>query len=122
MPAENRHQDWVIRLDHALEYRKVRKALALAAEIGVDQSAVSRWRKKRSISIEHAVDLCNALDISLDWLLTGRGDIEGHKKAASLEDILACRLFTDLPGDKAKLAARRLIDLLTLIVSKPPHA
>jgi len=65
LPSQNPHQNWVTRLDQALEYRKIRKAHALAAEIGVDQSAVSRWRKRRSISIDNAVALCNALDISL---------------------------------------------------------
>jgi len=57
-----------------------------------------------------------------DWLLTGRGDIEGHKARQPLEDILASRLFSDLPVDKAKLATRRLIDLISVIVSKPNDA
>ncbi len=77
-------QEWGQRLQYALNRRGVRKLYALAVELGVDESALSRWRQGRSITLANAVTLCQTLDISLDWLLLGRGDIEEH--LASDED------------------------------------
>ena len=36
--------EWGDRLEHALCRRRVNELYALAAEIGVDDSAISRWR------------------------------------------------------------------------------
>jgi transcriptional regulator with XRE-family HTH domain len=57
----------------------VRKLYPLALEIGVDESALSRWRHGQQISLENAVRLATHLDVSLDWLLTGRGTLDGHR-------------------------------------------
>lgn len=67
------------RLVHIFDIRKIPKAYALAVEIGVDESCISRWRKGGSISIKNAIELCRALDVSLDWLLTGRGHVDQHR-------------------------------------------
>ncbi|MDJ1159089.1 helix-turn-helix transcriptional regulator [Chelatococcus sp. SYSU_G07232] len=71
--------DWGKRLQHALLKRRISKLYALAAEIGVNESAMSRWKKSDAISVHNAIQLCAALDISLDWLLMGRGSIDAHK-------------------------------------------
>jgi transcriptional regulator with XRE-family HTH domain len=94
--------DWGERLQQALRQRKIRKLHALAVEIGVDQSAISRWRKSLPISLPNAVSLCYALDISLDWLVTGRGAMEAHRLAGpgSLE-IAADALFGKLTAHEA---------------------
>ncbi|MGA2815986.1 MAG: hypothetical protein ABSE67_06760, partial [Xanthobacteraceae bacterium] len=47
-----------MRLQHALRRRRIRKLYALAVEIGVDQSAISRWRKG-------AADLLDECSIAL---------------------------------------------------------
>lgn len=62
-----------------MELRGVSKQFSLAADIGVDQSTVSRWGNGGTLSLKNAVKFCEALDISLDWLLLGRGDMEQHK-------------------------------------------
>jgi transcriptional regulator with XRE-family HTH domain len=72
-------QAWGDRLQYALNRRGVRKLYALAVELGVDESALSRWRQGRSITLANAVTLCQTLDISLDWLLLGRGDMDAHQ-------------------------------------------
>jgi len=46
------------RLSNALRARKVPKHYALAVDIGVDQSAISRWKKDGSISTDHVARLC----------------------------------------------------------------
>lgn len=68
------------RLDQALLARKVQKNYPLALEIGVDESCISRWRRGSSISTDNAIRLCRALDISLDWLLSGRGTMDQHRQ------------------------------------------
>ena len=65
----------------ALQARGVRKQQALAAELKVHESAVTRWKENKQISLDNAVALAAALDISLDWLLLGRGSMDEHRAA-----------------------------------------
>ena len=67
------------RLRQAMAARGLRKQLALAVEIGVDHSAVSRWQNGSGLSLGHAARVCEALDVSLDWLILGRGTMTSHK-------------------------------------------
>jgi len=69
------------RLQGAMAARGIRKQIVLAAEVGVNESAVSRWQQGAGLSLEHAVKLCETLDISLDWLVLGRGDMDQHHRA-----------------------------------------
>jgi transcriptional regulator with XRE-family HTH domain len=96
--------DWGVRLQQALRQRGIRKLHALAVEIGVDQSAISRWRKGLPISLANAVSLCRALDISIDWLLTGRGTMEAHRFAApATAETAADVLFGHLSAREATM-------------------
>ena len=70
---------WGQRFETALKRRNVPKLYVLALEVGVDQSAISRWKQGMSITMGNAVKLCEELDISLDWLMMGRGTIDMHK-------------------------------------------
>ncbi|MEY4249983.1 MAG: hypothetical protein RJA87_1616 [Pseudomonadota bacterium] len=83
------------RLTFALEQRGVRKLYALAVEIGVDESALSRWKKDGAISLPSAARLSQALDISLDWLILGRGHMDAHRSGSH-------HLFEDLSSAEAK--------------------
>lgn len=69
------------RLRQALEARGIQKQMALATELGVDESAISRWQRDAGLSLAHAARLCEVLDISLDWLILGRGDMNLHHRA-----------------------------------------
>jgi transcriptional regulator with XRE-family HTH domain len=70
------------RLRHAMAARGIQKQLALAVQVGVDHSAVSRWQSGSGPSLPHAARVCEALDISLDWLILGRGTMNGHRSPA----------------------------------------
>jgi len=102
---------WADRLTEALRQRRIGKLQALAAELGVDESALSRWRRAPAISIANAIRLSQTLDVSLDWLFTGRGHIDAHREAASAPERLARELFPGLPRARALTAARALLDL-----------
>lgn len=67
------------RIIKSLEYAQVKKVSALALELGVDESAISRWKKTGNISLKNTQKLCAVLDISMDWLILGRGCIQQHK-------------------------------------------
>ena len=105
-------QHWGMRLRHALRSRRVRKLHALAVEIGVDQSAISRWRKGRPISLPNAISLCEALGISLDWLLMGRGTME-ERSIASADPVeqAARAFFGNLTAQEAAVVRRVLVVL-----------
>lgn len=100
------------RIKLAMELRGIKKQYALAIDIGVDQSNLSRWCRGATISMEHAIKLCEALDVSLDWLLLGRGDIEQHKgysvNSKEWDAILALRSLHPTAADSVKNHLRQL--------------
>lgn len=67
------------RLSRAIKGRGIVKMMALALDLDVHESAISRWRKNGPMSLEHAIRISEVLDISLDWLVLGRGQMESHK-------------------------------------------
>ena len=66
------------RLEEAFRIRNIKKMYVLAIEVGVNESAISRWRKGAPIATDNVIKLCQALDISADWLLLARGNIDQH--------------------------------------------
>ena len=86
------------RIREALAARSVRKQQALAAELNVHESAITRWKEDKPISLNSAVALGAALDISLDWLLLGRGTMDAHRNTVS-ED--ASRRVASLLGPRS---------------------
>lgn len=71
------------RIRAALAARGVRKQQALAAELAVHESAITRWKENKQMSLANAVALGAALDISLDWLLLGRGTMNSHREVGA---------------------------------------
>lgn len=67
------------RLSQAIKGRGITKMLPLAADLRVHESAISRWRNDGSMTLDNAVRLSEVLDVSLDWLILGRGDMDHHK-------------------------------------------
>jgi hypothetical protein len=67
------------RLCLAMDARGVRKQHAFAFQLKVHESAITRWKANRSFSLDNAIAVCAALDISLDWLLLGRGTMDSHR-------------------------------------------
>ena len=67
------------RLCLAMDARGLRKQHALAFQLNVHESAITRWKSNGAFSLHNAVAVCAALDVSLDWLLLGRGTMDSHK-------------------------------------------
>jgi transcriptional regulator with XRE-family HTH domain len=91
------------RLGQAMALRGWRKHAALAKALGIDASTVSRWRRDGPLSLEHAMALCEHLDVSLDWLLLGRGTPEWRRHASPEVEAL---------GNRARLALTRFTSAL----------
>lgn len=53
------------RIRQALEIRGVKKQQALAAELKVHESAITRWKDNAAMSLESAMAFSSALDVSL---------------------------------------------------------
>lgn len=56
--------------------RGIYKQHALAHLLGVQESTITRWKNDKAISVDHAIAVCEALSISLDWFLCGIGRVE----------------------------------------------
>jgi hypothetical protein len=46
--------------------------------LDVNESALTRWRQGGDISLDSAARLSTLLDVSLDWLVLGRGRHDMH--------------------------------------------
>ena len=102
------------RLTNALKARRVPKNYALAVDINVDESAISRWKKDGSISTEHVARLCEVLDVSADWLLLGRGNMDSHKHfSASVAERELITLLRTLPPDSVDYLARFIMSVMS---------
>jgi transcriptional regulator with XRE-family HTH domain len=84
------------RIRYAIKIYGRPKLLSLAEELEVSPGAVSKWRYGRNFSLDNICRFATVLDVSLDWLLLGRGFPEAHKdaelSAAEQELILLLRL------------------------------
>ncbi|WP_368518780.1 multiprotein-bridging factor 1 family protein [Rhizobium sp.] len=103
------------RVREAIARRQIRKVHALAAELNVSVAAVSRWQSGGHTSLDSACALAQLLDVSLDWLLLGRGTMEWHKDSTisqtELQWVLALR-------SRSAMIQASLINLLHAI---PPE-
>jgi hypothetical protein len=66
------------RLIEAMKISGMQKQYALAYTLGVNESTVTRWKNDGPMSLDHAIALCHALDMSLDWFLVGYGSMDQH--------------------------------------------
>lgn len=59
---------------------RLRRGLAtqeqLAQKLGIDRRIVSRWEKGQLPSTDKLMVVATALQVSLDWLLLGRGQMD----------------------------------------------
>ena len=98
-----------MRLRTAMMANGYHKQHAFAVALNVSQSTVTRWLANGPMSLESAADICSLLDISLDWLVLGRGKMTSEPTAhrpdtaasEGLEKIL--RLYEGLPTTSRKL-------------------
>lgn len=78
----------------------------------MNPSSLTRWLQGEPISIQHAIRLCEVLEISLDWLLLGRGQPDASEAARG--DLLEERLVS-LCRDVRPDVVGRLVELLELL-------
>lgn len=97
------------RLSHAIKGRGIAKMMALALDLDVHESAISRWRKGGPMSLENAARISEVLDISLDWLVLGRGEMDTHTS-----ERLAVEEF-ELVQAVRRLRRTALVHLLALL-------
>ncbi|WP_102867259.1 helix-turn-helix domain-containing protein [Pseudovibrio exalbescens] len=78
-PHQYSSPNWGSRLHAIASERGWTKQLSLASALNVDVSTVSRWLKGGQISLDHLIQLSTLLDVSLDWLVLGRGTPTNHR-------------------------------------------
>lgn len=106
-------EKWGIRLQRAMKARGHNKSLALAVTLGVNESTISRWKQSGNISIDNAIKLVNALDISLDWLFLNTTKQKSHFHDVSNEDIEHAKLKLKQVSPATLIAIVKLIDTTT---------
>lgn len=74
------------RIRKAIASSKIVKAYALAVEMDVSIAAVSKWQNGGEISLHNACELARLTDVSLDWLLLGRGTSHAHHEITAQTD------------------------------------
>lgn len=100
------------RVRHAMKARGIHKQFALAIDLGIDQSTLSRWSNGATLSVENAIKLSMALDVSLDWLLLGRGHMEQHKqRKLSHSEWRLIRQLRWLPDEIRKSVSHHILTL-----------
>ncbi len=57
---------------------------ALAEMLGLSSSAFANFKKRNSIPYERVFSFANSLNVSIDWLLTGNGEMYQEAKNADL--------------------------------------
>ncbi|WP_234826898.1 helix-turn-helix domain-containing protein [Rhodopseudomonas palustris] len=104
----------------AMQLRGMTKQHALAHAMGVNESTITRWKNNGPISVEHAVLLCNTLDVSLDWFLAGRGRIDGHKLTAPADSVDSS-LLNCVRQAETRMSERSKTLLVAFIASLNPE-
>lgn len=70
-----------------------------AALVKATQGAGKRWAHGGFPKMEHAIMLAEKLDVSVEWLLTGRGE----KKPLSAQEQQLVAYFRSLPSEEARI-------------------
>ena len=64
------------RIKSAREYRRISQT-ELAILSGIAQGTICKWEKGKTVpSTEHTIKLAEAMDVSYEWLLLGKGEME----------------------------------------------
>lgn len=100
------------RLREALASQGRGKRYALAMAVGVNPSSVTRWLNGGPISVESLIAVCEVLQVSMDWLVLGRGELlGGPSPALSAEEERLLGSLRRMPPQ----AAVKLAELLDAI-------
>lgn len=90
--------------------------MVLAHDLEVDESAISRWKQDGAMSLTNAARIAEVLDVSMDWLILGRGEMDVHKSAElQPREAELVRTLRDFPGEAVEDLAR----FLAMVRPKP---
>lgn len=98
------------------------KQMALAFELEVHQSTITRWMDDGPMSLASACRVCEVLDISLDWLILGRGFMDQHKLQAEEPGVNGADIqrFRRTTHALPTCVTDRLLDLAEAVVAALP--
>ena len=104
------------RIRYAIEIAGRPKLISLATELGVSPAALSKWRYGKSLSLENICRFATNLDVSLDWLLLGRGEPKFHRgfDLSKTEQELIQKL-----RNRPKRLAKVLLSLVREVLEQP---
>jgi transcriptional regulator with XRE-family HTH domain len=74
------------RITMAMQKRHLQKLYAVSSALNVSESAVSRWKNNGAMTVENVIALCQLLDVSIDWLLLGRGHMDMHRQPEPVQE------------------------------------
>lgn len=101
-------REFGVRLTRAREQRRL-SISELARRMGVDYMQISRYEKGQSLpSFDTAIRLANALQVSLDVLVSGSEIPEPPPSFKSKKVLARMRELDDLPEHRQELALRFL--------------
>ncbi|MBP1848832.1 helix-turn-helix domain-containing protein [Rhizobium halophytocola] len=97
------------RLRKAMSEKGYAKQHAFAVALDVSESTVTRWLANGPMSLDSAADICLTFNISLDWLVLGRGEMRPLPEAAKRvipeapSIVTFARLYKALPPKSREL-------------------
>lgn len=71
------------------EALNIKNQTELSLMFGVHRSVLSNWKARNSIPFEHIVILCNKYDISLDFILLGKGHNVSNSSIINLSNVFS---------------------------------
>lgn len=111
------------RLIEAMQIRGMQKQYALAYSLGVNESTVTRWKNDGPMSLDSAIALCRALDVSLDWFLVGNGSMDQHitRPDAPAEDERLWSSFKKVGATMTSQSKSLLVAFMDSLVPQEPQ-
>lgn len=104
------------RIALAMQKRRLQKLYAVSSALNVSESAVSRWKNNGAMTVENVIALCELLDVSIDWLLLGRGHMDMHRQPEPVRQVVPLReVLAQLPDDTVAHLEKFLIAVATKV-------
>ncbi len=60
----------------------------LAKTLEVKPTTISAWKRRENIDLTKIITLCNSMDVSMDWLLYGKGEERVEASSDPTEKII----------------------------------
>ncbi len=90
-------------LDRLQQALNVESDSELSKAIGVNRATLGNWRNRNSVPYSICINICERENLSIDWLLTGEGEILRQKSRTSDNEIdkdIIASMLEDLNEDQ----------------------